>query len=70
MQESLSHGPEILVMSLTLVIQGSLDKSVEQRVPVPGGGLELGMELNSHKPGMDALGQLHHFGEVLSLGQG
>ena len=48
---------------------GRLDEGVEQRVAVPGRGLELGVELHAHEPGVHALRQLDDFRELLALGE-
>jgi hypothetical protein len=61
-----SHG---LALLRGLVVQRRLDEGVEQRVAVPGRGLELGVELHADEPGVHALRQLDDLGQVLALRQ-
>src|SRR6185369_5432620 len=51
-----------------LVVHRGLDEGIEQRMPVPWGGLEFRVELHPHEPGMHVLRQLDDFGQVLALG--
>src|SRR3954469_13014479 len=52
-----------------LVVQRGLDERVEQRVSVPRRGLELGVELHAHEPGVRFLRQLDDLGQLLALGE-
>src|SRR6185369_9751333 len=51
-----------------LVVHRGLDEGIEQRMPVPGRGLEFRMELHAHEPGMHLLRQLDDLRQVLALG--
>src|SRR5689334_860459 len=58
-----------LLRTAGLVFDGGMDEGVEERMPVPGRRLELGVELHAHEPGVHAARQLHDFREVLALRQ-
>ena len=55
-------GHDLQGLARRLMIQGGFDEGVEQGVAGPGGGLEFGVELNAHKPGMNGLRQLDNVG--------
>src|SRR3569832_1719977 len=54
-------------LALHLVLAGSLDEGVEERMAVPRRGLELGVELHAHEPRVHVLRQLDDLGQVLAL---
>ena len=51
-------------LSLVPVLNRSLDKAGEKRVGTVGTGLELRMELNSHKPWVNLFGKLHYLDKL------
>ena len=52
------------------MVQCRFDKSIEQRVAIPGGGLEFGVELHAHIPRVNRLWQFDDLGQLLALRQG
>ena len=52
-----------------LMLERGLDEGIEQRMAVPGRGLEFRVELHAHEPGVHVLRQLDDLGQVLALGQ-
>src|SRR5690349_13844609 len=60
----------LALLTLALVLERLLDVRLEQRMPAPRRGLELGVELHAHEPRVHAARQLHDLGELLALGEG
>src|SRR5574337_39589 len=50
-----------------LALQRRADEAVEQRVAVPRGGLELGVELHADEPGVHVARQLDDLGQLVGL---
>jgi len=67
---SFMSGRHFQTFAGALVVQRGLDEGVEQRVSIPRRGLEFGVKLHTHEPGVDGLRQFDDFGQLLALRQG